>query len=133
MDRKRCVWILLNLALAISVIDAESGEYGGCHTCGGTEGWRRVVYLNMTDPNTDCPPNWSMTNYSIRTCGRTSTGPTTCDSAYYPVSGGQYSQVCGKMKAYQWGWASGFSAYSNRRRQNTIESCLLCWCGCNSW
>ena len=25
------------------------------HTCGGTGGWRRVVYLDMTDPNTNCP------------------------------------------------------------------------------
>ena len=24
------------------------------HTCGGTGGWRRAVYLDMTDPNTDC-------------------------------------------------------------------------------
>ena len=23
----------------------------GIHTCGGTGGWRRVVYLNSTDPN----------------------------------------------------------------------------------
>ena len=28
----------------------------GCHECGGTGGWRRVVYLDMTDSNTDCPP-----------------------------------------------------------------------------
>ena len=27
-------------------------------TCGGTGGWRRVVYLTFTDPNTPCPSGW---------------------------------------------------------------------------
>ena len=89
-----------------------------CYTCGGTGGWRRVVYLDMTDPNTDCPSGWSMTNYNITTCGRASDGSITCDSLFFPVSGGEYSQVCGKMKAYQWGWTPGF--YSGRG-QRTID------------
>ena len=80
--------------------------------CGdASKGWRRVVYLNMTDPNTDCPSGWSMTNYNIRTCGRASDGYHTCDSVFFPVSGGEYSQVCGKMKAYQWGLTNGFYGY----------------------
>ena len=29
--------------------------------CGGTWGWRRAVYLDMTDPNTNCPSGWNMT------------------------------------------------------------------------
>ena len=74
-----------------------------CYTCGGTGGWRRAVYLDMTDPNTNCPPGWSETDYSKRTCGKTTDGFYTCDSAYFPVSGGEYSQVCGKIRAYQWG------------------------------
>jgi hypothetical protein len=28
------------------------------HTCGGTHGWRRAVYLDMKDPNTNCPSGW---------------------------------------------------------------------------
>ena len=39
------------------------------HTCGGTGGWRRAVYLDMTDLNTDCPSGWRETGYSKRTCG----------------------------------------------------------------
>ena len=39
------------------------------YTCGGTEGWRRVVYRNMTDPNTNCPSGWQLTGHSKRTCG----------------------------------------------------------------
>ena len=80
--------------------------------CGGTGGWRRVVNLDMTDPNTDCPSGWNMTNYTIRTCGRDSDGYDTCDSVFFPVSGGEYSQVCGKMKAYQWGLTIGFYKYN---------------------
>ena len=92
--------------------------------CGGTGGWRRVVYLNMTDPNTNCPSGWNMTNYNIRTCGRASDRPDTCDSVFFPVSGGEYSQVCGKMKAYQWGWTPGFGGY-NFGGQGTIDMAYL--------
>ena len=81
--------------------------------CGSaSRGWRRVVYLNMTDPNTNCPSGWSMTNYNIRTCGRASDGSNTCDSVFFPVIGGEYSQVCGKMKVYQWVWTPGFLGYN---------------------
>ena len=58
--------------------------------CGGTG---RVVYLDMTHPNTNCPSGWNMTNYNIRTCGRASDGYDTCDSVFFPVSEGKYSQV----------------------------------------
>ena len=92
----------------------------GCFTCGGTGGWRCVAYLDMTDPNTNCPSGCNITNYNIRTCGRASDGFETCDSVYFPVSGGEYSQVCGKMKAYQWGWTPGFYGY-NGRGQTTID------------
>ncbi|CAI8041831.1 hypothetical protein GBAR_LOCUS23217, partial [Geodia barretti] len=33
------------------------------YTCGGTWGWRRAVYLDMTDPNTNCPSGWQLTGY----------------------------------------------------------------------
>ena len=37
--------------------------------CGGP-GWRRVVFLNMTDPSHVCPAGLNLTTYSKRTCGR---------------------------------------------------------------
>ena len=80
-------------------------------TCGGTGGWRRVVYLDMTDPNTTCPSGWQLTGYSKRTCGRASGGDRTCDSVTFPVSGGEYSRVCGRIKAYQWGGTDAFWSY----------------------
>ena len=85
------------------------------HICGGTGGWRRVFYLNMTDPHTTCPSGWKMTGYSKRTCGRNSTGYHTCDSATFPVSGREYNRICGRIKAYQWGTTYAFYSYHSRR------------------
>ena len=31
------------------------------YICGGTGGWRHVVYLDMTDPNSTCPSGWNIT------------------------------------------------------------------------
>ena len=53
------------------------------YTCGGTRGWRRVLYLDMTDASTTCPSGWELTGYSKRTCGRATDGTNTCDSATY--------------------------------------------------
>ena len=81
------------------------------YSCGGTVGWRRVVYLDMTDPHTTCPSGWNMTEMCQRTCGRKSTGSRTCSSATFPVIGGEYSRVCGRIRAYQWGQTLGFYNY----------------------
>ena len=77
----------------------------GPYTCGGTKGWRCVVYLDMTDPSTTCPSGWQLIGHSKRTCGRTSrsTGCSSCNSVMFPVSEGEYSKVCGRIKVYQWG------------------------------
>ena len=92
--------------------------------CGGTWGWRRAVYLDMTDPNTNCPSGWNMTGYSKRTCGRASSSRLSCDSVFFPVSGGPYSQVCGRIRAYQWGLPEAFSSY-NYEGQTTIDSAYV--------
>ncbi|CAI8029501.1 hypothetical protein GBAR_LOCUS16760, partial [Geodia barretti] len=95
------------------------------YTCGGTWGWRRAVYLDMTDPNTNCPSGWNMTGYSKRTCGKVSTGERTCDSVFFPVSGGPYSQVCGRIRAYQYGLPDAFWGYKYGG-QTTIDSAYVC-------
>ena len=89
--------------------------------CGGTWGWRRAVYLDMTDPNTNCPSGWNMTGYSKRTCNRATDGYYTCNSVFFPVSGGPYGQVCGRIRAYQYGVPDAFWGY-NVGRQTTIDS-----------
>ena len=95
------------------------------YSCGGTGGWRHVVYLDMTDPNTTCPSGWDMTGYSKRTCGRNNTGYYTCSSATFPVSGGEYSRVCGRIKAYQWGSTVAFYSY-HWRQVTTIDGAYAC-------
>ena len=77
------------------------------HWCGGTRGWRRVVYLDMTKPNTTCPSGWKLTGYSKRSCGRATDGANTRDSATFPVRGGEYSRVCGRIRAYQYASTDG--------------------------
>ena len=77
--------------------------------CGGP-GWRRVAFINMADLNQDCPQGLSLTDYSIRSCGRSQTGQLTCSSTIFPVDS-EYSLVCGRATAYRWGhniafWAS---------------------------
>ena len=95
------------------------------HICGGTGGWRRVVYLDMTDPHTTCPSGWNMTGYSKRTCGRNSTRYLTCSSATFSVSGGEYNRICGRMKAYQWGSTVAFFSY-HYRVVTTIDGAYAC-------
>ena len=70
--------------------------------CGGRGDWTRIVFLNMSDPSVQCPPNWRLsTNLPIRGCGRsTDTGPS-CDSAIFPSNGRNYSRVCGRIVGYQ--------------------------------
>ena len=102
------------LSRAVSDLSGDRDGELEIHTCGGTGGWRHVVHLDMTDPNTNCPSGWQLTSYSSRrTCGRVSTGRLTCDSVTFSVSGGYYTRVCGKIKAYQSGGPDAFEAYDN--------------------
>ena len=94
-------------------------------TCGGTGGWRRVVYLDMTDPSTTCPSGWQLTGYSKRTCGRASDEWRSCDSVTFPISGGEYSRVCGRIKAYQWGGPDAFYTYQHGI-VTTIDGAYVC-------
>ena len=94
-------------------------------TCGGTGGWRRVVYLDMTDPSTTCSSGWQLTRYSKMTCGRISTVMHTCDSAIFFVRGGEYIKVCGRIKAYQFGRPLAFFAY-HRKKVTTINDSYVC-------
>ena len=80
--------------------------------CGGTTGgWTRVAYLDMTDPNQQCPPSWQVadTSTGVRSCARTNNAGASCDSAFYPNTGGNsYSQVCGRVIGYQYCTTDGF-------------------------
>ena len=107
----------------IDTLNEKVCRNGDCYTCGSTGGWRRAVYLDMTDPNTNCPSGWNLTGYSKRTCGRVSTGSRTCDSVFFPVSR-PYSQVCGRIRAYQHGVPDAFWGYDSGG-ETTIDSAYV--------
>ena len=78
-------------------------------SCRGAGGWTRAAYLNMSDPNQQCPSNWTLITTPIRGCGRRATGYPQCDSVTYSVHGRTYSSVCGRILAYQRGLAKAFN------------------------
>ena len=79
--------------------------------CGGTTGgWTRVAYLDMTDPNQQCPPAWREITSPVRTCGKQI--PVSCESANYPTHGVSYNRVCGQVRGYQYCSTNSFTRFS---------------------
>ena len=76
--------------------------------CGGAGEWTSMAYLDMSDLDQHCPPNWNLVNTTsgTRGCGRASGG---CNSAFFPSNGHSYSRVCGRVNAYQQGTPSAFA------------------------
>lgn len=73
-----------------------------------TGGWTRVAKLNMTDTTNYCPTNLTEEVFSsIRTCSPR-TMDATCTSVYYNLDKIEYSHVCGRIKAYQFGSPDSF-------------------------
>ncbi|XP_064388411.1 collagen alpha-1(XVII) chain-like [Halichondria panicea] len=83
--------------------------------CGGP-GWRKVAFIDMTNTSQNCPQGLTQTGYSKRSCGRTHTNLYDCSSVTFPVGGRQYSRVCGRAKAYQWGEMNSFYGYNRDSR-----------------
>ena len=75
-----------------------------CNTSGP---WRRVLYLDMTDPSQTCPKNFRIySSNGVRTCGRPS-GDGGCVDTVSPTSSLSYSKICGRVIGYQWGSPDG--------------------------
>ena len=89
-------------------------------SCGGTEGWRHVAFINMTDTRYDCPPGFSLTSLSKRTCGQAIASRGGCDSTTFSVGNIQYSKVCGRVIGYTFGSTCAFERLLDARF--TIES-----------
>ena len=77
------------------------------HPCGGS-GWRRVAYLNMSDPSQQCPSVWQEVTSPHRVCGRRSNAAGSCEGVTCSTSGVQYIQVCGRITGYQIGAPNAF-------------------------
>ena len=77
------------------------------YSCGGSAGWRRVAYLNMSNPSQQCPSVWQEITTPHRVCGRRSTGGS-CEGLNYTTGSEQYNQVCGRIIGYQIGSPNAF-------------------------
>ena len=78
--------------------------------CGGF-GWRRVAYLNMSNPSQQCPSVWREITTPHRVCGRRSTGAS-CEGVTYSTGSEQYDQVCGRILGYQLSTPDAFRSSS---------------------
>ena len=68
-----------------------------------------VAELDMTDNNTQCPSNLTQRiDSNKRTCAINSTSAS-CAPVIYLIDTIEYSKVCGKIKAYQFGTTDAFS------------------------
>ena len=94
----------------------EKGEQGvGVGVPCGGPGWRRVVFLNMTNTSHVCPTGLGNRTYSRRTCGQAHSGFYSCSSTTFSVGGSQYSRVCGRALAYRRGHNLAFYGYQEGR------------------
>ena len=78
------------------------------YSCGGSTGWRRVAYLNMSDPTQQCPSVWQKITTPHRVCGRRSNTTGSCEGLNYTTGSEQYNQVCGRIIGYQISTPDGF-------------------------
>ena len=60
--------------------------------CGGSANWRRVAYLNMSDPSQQCPSVWQEITTPHRVCGRRSASGS-CEGLTYATGSGHLVNV----------------------------------------
>ena len=92
-------WIRSSNGSAVQVY-CDMDRVCGCNNSGG---WTRVAFLNMTNPDQQCPGAWRLLNG--RLCGGNNLG---CVSAMYNTYGIHYSHVCGRVRGYQFQATSAF-------------------------
>ena len=88
-------------------------------SCGGiTGGWTRVVKLDMANSSHQCPGDLRQrTDSNIRTCVNSAHSPG-CSSTTFDVEHGQYSMICGRVIAFQFGTTDAFGG----NRGHSIDS-----------
>ena len=89
--------------------------------CGSKGGWTRIAYLNMGDPNENCPPGFRLYQKGgIKTCGRPTSSVGSCTSVKFLADDISYSQVCGRVVGYQ--YASPDAVHDGGAHHNDIDS-----------
>ena len=85
-----------------------------------TSNWKKVGYLDMSDPTQQCPPSWIKIPSPRASCGKKVAG-VSCDSLTIGTSGASYQTVCGRFRGYQVASTDAFGRCSAVTTPNTIE------------
>ena len=83
--------------------------------CGSVGGWTRIGYLDMSDATQNCPSGLRyFSSGSIRACGSNNLHRGGCSvSVRYPSNGISYTQICGRITAYQFGHTDAIDGPNN--------------------
>ena len=84
--------------------------------CDEEGGWRRVAYLNMTEPGTTCPTGLTQTEYTNinpDVCGRPNPSSGGCDSTFFSTYGINYTKICGQVRGYNYRSPGAFAIQSS--------------------
>lgn len=90
--------------------DMQRSECGCGTTTSG--GWLRVAYLNMTNPSHQCPSEWTEVTNPVRACTR-SAPSSGCRSETFNTRGVSYTQICGRVRGYQFCTPGAFASFTN--------------------
>ena len=99
--------------------------------CDGPSTWTRVAFLNMSNPDHDCPSNWTTVTSEapFRICGfGRGTPGGGCLSNFYTTLGISYSRVCGRITSYTQGSTEGLQAlviHGNTLEENYLDGISL--------
>ena len=102
--------------IVIPILEDNSSSSGPCNGIG----WKKIAFLNMTDPSEVCPSNLFLHTTTVRGCGQAPSTQLACDSVIFPVFSQRYSRICGRVLAYQQGSTDAYYNYISNQ-QNTIE------------
>uniref|UniRef100_A0A1X7TMD2 Fibrinogen C-terminal domain-containing protein n=1 Tax=Amphimedon queenslandica TaxID=400682 RepID=A0A1X7TMD2_AMPQE len=90
--------------------------------CGSGGGWTRLAYLDMSDATQNCPSGFKLyQSEGVRACGRTNSGAG-CVSVSFPSNNLNYSQICGRVKGYQFDGPDAIDNPSINWYRNSINS-----------
>ena len=76
----------------------------------GGKGWLKVANFNMTDPNQECPSQFTLITQPKRLCIRQEPQQG-CSSMHFSSFGNAYRLVCGTVRAYAHSSLDGFYRY----------------------
>ena len=91
----------------------------------GDHPWQRVAYLNMSDPQQQCPSAWRLYDTDgIRACGGPITSSESCAGVPYPT-GHKYQRICGRIIGYQKGSPGAFHSVHSSHQPTGLNDAYV--------